>query len=178
MGKNKTIKSRSLSELRQVKTYGYKPPVAKKVKERPLEKWEQELSDKASSKSLKQFRYDKRRAIDCKLIKRSTTHDGYCKYMVTIGERDGTVHKQPVYGKDMQDALSRLLWSERTEKVIKVAEKGEGLPVIALALIALVIPSIYTALTDNTIYLLWTVGMLALGYTVVSIWDNYVNKVK
>jgi hypothetical protein len=71
-----------------------------------------------------------------------------------------------------------LLWSERTEKVIKVAEKGEGLPVIALALIALVIPSIYTALTDNPIYLLWTVGMLALGYTVVSIWDNYVNKVK
>ena len=73
----------------------------KKVKDRPLEEWEQELSDKASNKSLKQFRYDKRRAIDCKLIKRSATHKGFCKYMVTIGEKDGTTHQQPVYGKDM-----------------------------------------------------------------------------
>jgi len=98
--------------------------------------------------------------------------------MVTIGEKDGTTHQQPVYGKDMQDALSRLIWSERTEKVIKVAEKGEGLPVMALALVALVIPAIYTAITDNPIYLLWTVGVLVLGYTVISFWDNYVNKVK
>ena len=126
----------------------------------------------------KQIKYDKRRAIDCKLLKRSTTHDGYCKYMVTIGEKDGTTHQQPVYGKDMQDALSRLIWGERTEKVIKVAEKGEGLPVMALASIALVIPAIYTAITDNPIYLLWTVGILVVGYVVMSLWDNYVNKVK
>ena len=71
---------------------------------------------------IKKVKYDKRRAIDCKLLKRSTTHDGYCKYMVTIGEKDGTTHQQPVYGKDMQDALSRLLWSQRTEKLIKVSE--------------------------------------------------------
>ena len=176
MGKNKTIKKRSLSELRQVKTYGYKPPVAKKVKERPLEKWEQELSNKANNKSLKQFRYDKRRAIDCKLIKRSTTHKGFCKYMVTIGEKDGTTHQQPVYGKDMQDALSRLLWHERTEKVVKVAEKGNGTPVIALALVALAIPAIYTAVTDNPIYLLWTVGILVTGFIITSLWENYVDK--
>lgn len=124
----------------------------------------------------KQIKYDKRRAIDCKLLKRSTTHDGYCKYMVTIGEKDGTTHQQPVYGKDMQDALSRLIWSERTEKVIKVAEKGEGLPVIALMLLVLAIPAVYTAMTDNPIYLLWTLGILVVGFTVTSLWDNYVDK--
>jgi len=176
MGKIKKVKPRTISELRQVKNYGYKPPVAKKVKERPLEKWEQELSNKANNKSNKQFRYDKRRAIDCKLIKRSATHEGYCKYIVTIGEKDGTTHQQPVYGKDMQDALSRLLWHERTEKVVKVAEKGNGAPIIALALIALIIPAIYTAETDNPIYLLWSVGILTVGYIVTSLWDNYVGK--
>ncbi len=124
----------------------------------------------------KQIKYDKRRAIDCKLLKRSTTHDGYCKYMVTIGEKDGTTHQQPVYGKDMQDALSRLLWSERTEKVIKVAEKGDGLPIIALMLLVLAIPAVYTAMTDNPIYLLWTLGILVVGFTVTSLWDNYVDK--
>ena len=124
----------------------------------------------------KQIKYDKRRAIDCKLLKRSTTHDGYCKYMVTIGEKDGTTHQQPVYGKDMQDALSRLLWSERTEKVVKVAEKGDGLPIIALMLLVLAIPAVYTAMTDNPIYLLWTLGILVVGFTVTSLWDNYVDK--
>jgi len=124
----------------------------------------------------KQIKYDKRRAIDCKLLKRSTTHDGYCKYMVTIGEKDGTTHQQPVYGKDMQDALSRLIWSERTEKVVKVAEKGDGLPIIALILLVLTIPAVYTAMTDNPIYLLWTLGILVVGFTVTSLWDNYVDK--
>ena len=51
----------------------------------------------------KKIKFDKRRAIDCKLIKRSATHEGYCKYIVTIGEKDGTTHQQPVYGKDMQE---------------------------------------------------------------------------
>jgi hypothetical protein len=122
------------------------------------------------------MKYDKRRAIDCKLLKQSTTHNGYCKYLVTIGEKDGTIHKQPVYGKDMQDALSRLLWHERTEKVVKVAEKGNGTPIMALALAILVIPALYTAETDNPIYLLWTVGILAVGYVIMSIWENYVGK--
>ena len=124
----------------------------------------------------KRTKFDKRRAIDCKLLKRSATHDGYCKYIVTIGEKDGTVHKQPVYGKDMQDALSRLLWHERTEKVVKVAEKGNGTPIMALALAILVIPALYTAETNNPLYLLWTVGILVVGYVIMSIWENYVGK--
>ena len=126
----------------------------------------------------KKVKYDKRRAIDCKLIKRSATHEGYCKYIVTIGEKDGTTHQQPVYGKDMQDALSRLLWHERTEKVVKVAEKGNGTPVIALALVALAIPAIYTAVTDNPLYLLWTVGILVTGFIITSLWENYVDKAR
>ena len=96
--------------------------------------------------------------------------------MITIAELDGTIHKQPAYGKDMQDALSRLLWHERTEKVVKVAEKGNGTPIIALTLLALIIPAIYTAETDNPIYLLWSLGAIVVAYIVMSLWDNYVSK--
>ena len=124
----------------------------------------------------KKIKFDKRRAIDCKLIKRIATHEGYCKYIVTIGEKDGTTHQQPVYGKDMQDALSRLLWHERTEKVVKVAEKGNGTPIIALTLLALIIPAIYTAETDNPIYLLWSLGAIVVGFIVISLWNSYVDK--
>ena len=123
----------------------------------------------------KKIKFDKRRAIDCKLIKRSATHEGYCKYIVTI-EKDGTTHQQPVYGKDMQDALSRLLWHERTEKVVKVAEKGNGTPIIALTLLALIIPAIYTAETDNPLYLLWSLGAIVVGFIVISLWNSYVDK--
>tara|TARA_Y100001972_G_C7441274_1_gene226457 strand:+ start:99 stop:506 length:408 start_codon:yes stop_codon:yes gene_type:complete len=124
----------------------------------------------------KKTKFDKRRAIECKLLKRSATHDGYCKYLVTIGEKDGTTHQQPVYGKDMQDALSRLLWHERTEKVVKVAEKGNGTPIMTLVLAALIIPALYTAETDNPLYLLWSVGILTVGYLIISIWENYIGK--
>ena len=53
-------------------------------------------------------KYSRRRAIDCKIVGKSRSNPGYCKYMITIAELDGTVHKQPAYGKDMQGALSRL----------------------------------------------------------------------
>ena len=170
----KTIKKRSLSELRQVKTYGYKPPVAKKVKERPLEKWEQKLSNKANNKSIKPFRYDKRRAIDCKLIKRSTTHKGYCKYMVTIGEKDGTIHKQPVYGKDMQDALSRLIKKELTVKVERKLETNIGL-IFGAWLLVMGAPVIWTDHTSPW-FLLYTFGSVVVLMLVAVWWYNHVNK--
>ena len=71
---------------------------------------------------MKKSKYTRRRAIDCKLIERSKSNPGYCKYMITIVELDGTVHKQPAYGKDMQGALSRLMNTERTVKIEKKLE--------------------------------------------------------
>ena len=121
-------------------------------------------------------KFNRRRALECKLVEKSKNNPGYLKYMVTIGEKDGTKHTQPAYGKDMQDALSRLLWHERTEKVVKVAEKGNGTPIMTLVLAALIIPALYTAETDNPLYLLWSVGILTVGYLIISIWENYIGK--
>ena len=64
-------------------------------------------------------KYNRRRAIDCKIVERSKNNPGYCKYMVTVAELDGTITQHPVYGKDMQNALKRLMNQERTVKVEK-----------------------------------------------------------
>ena len=46
-------------------------------------------------------KYDRRRAVDCKLERKSNSNPGYFKYNVTIREKDGTVHTEPCYGKDL-----------------------------------------------------------------------------
>jgi len=70
------------------------------------------------------YKFSRRRALECKFVEKSKKNPGYLKYEVTIGEKDGTVHTQPVYGKDMQDALSRLINIERTVKIEKKMERN------------------------------------------------------
>ena len=64
-----------------------------------------------------------RKALDCKLIGQSDIDPNYFRYEVTIQEADGSVHKAPAVGRDMQDALSRLVWNVRTDAVSKFARK-------------------------------------------------------
>ena len=58
----------------------------------------------------------RRKATKAELIRESKDHPGYFKYKVTILEVDGTIHDVPAYGKDMQDAIERLVWVERIDK--------------------------------------------------------------
>ena len=72
---------------------------------------------------------NKKVAIHAELRKESQTFDGWLKYEVTIKNEDGTLEKVPAYGKDLQDALSRVVHDFRVkvleEKVIKkVPETG------------------------------------------------------
>ena len=99
----------------------------------------------------KKSKYSRRRAIDCKIISKSKTAPGYCKYLVTICELDGTIHKQPAYGKDMQDALSRLMNQELTIKVEQKLETHTGLLFLAW-LIAMGAPAFFVD-TDNALNL-------------------------
>ena len=75
-------------------------------------------------KEKKEFKFKRRRAIECELLKRSETHKGLLKYRITLQEKDGLVHENIAYGKDMQDALSRLVWTERTKKAEKKIGAG------------------------------------------------------
>ena len=61
----------------------------------------------------------KRKAIHAELRKESQSFDGWLKYEITIQNKDGSVEKVPAYGRDLQDALSRVVHDEKVEKIQK-----------------------------------------------------------
>ena len=120
-------------------------------------------------------KYTKRRAIDCKLIRKSKSNPGYCKYMITIAEMDGTIHKQPAYGKDMQGALSRLINKERTNKVERKLETNVGLVFLSW-LVLMGAPAVLYG-TQNTPWMLaYTFGTIVMIMVVSGLWYNYIKK--
>ena len=123
----------------------------------------------------KKSKYSRRRAIDCKLIEKSKAHSGYCKYLVTIAELDGTIHKQPVYGKDMQDALSRLINTERTVKVERKLETNTGLIFLAW-LMVMGIPAIFFGASNTPWMLVYTFSTIIVLMIVATLWYNYIRK--
>jgi hypothetical protein len=123
---------------------------------------------------VKKSKYNRRRAIDCKIVARSKANPGYCKYMITIAELDGTVHKQPAYGKDMQDALSRLMNTERTIKVEKKLQNNTGLIFLAW-LVVMGTPAIITD-TSSPWFLAYVFGSLILLMVVAGWWYSYIKK--
>ena len=64
----------------------------------------------------------RRMAIKAEWQRDSNSAPGFNKYFITIRETDGTELRMPAYGRDMQDALSRLVKTERAEK----AGRGHG----------------------------------------------------
>jgi hypothetical protein len=112
----------------------------------------------------------RRKAIEGKLIGESKTSPGYFKYQFTILELDGTTHEIPAYGKDMEDALERLVWVERTEK------KPFNIMVITALLTIIVVPSIIAALTSNPVWVLGALGLAILYGIVMVRVDKYFNK--
>ena len=124
----------------------------------------------------KKSKYTRRRAIECKIVERSKSNPGYCKYMITIAELDGTIHKQPAYGKDMQGALSRLLNKERT---VKVEKKLMDNPfVFFLGWLCLMSWPVILGMDYSSSP--WFIGYGFIGIISLvilgSVWTNYVNK--
>jgi len=123
---------------------------------------------------MKQQKYDRRRAVNCKLIKKSKSNPGYCKYLVTIAEKDGTYHKEPAYGRDMQDAISRLMWKERTYKV----EKKINSTWLAMAICLIIAyPAFVFDQPDQPLYLLSSLVGITLLFGGVFVWYKYIEKV-
>ena len=120
------------------------------------------------------YKFNRRRALECKFVEKSKNNPGYLKYMVTIGEKDGTKHTQPVYGKDMQDALSRVINKELTVKVEKKLETSIGW-VFAVWLALIGLPA-YLTDYNTPWFLLYAFGSVALMVLVAMWWYHYVNK--
>ena len=117
---------------------------------------------------------NKRKAIDCKLIEASKTSPGYHKYQITILEKDGIETTQPAYGKDMQDAISRLIWNERIDKVSKVSKKMKmETPILfAIVLVGVVGPGIWSTMQNTPLVSLAGLSMVAIVGTAVY-WINH-----
>ena len=120
-------------------------------------------------------KFDRRRALDCKLVEKSKSNPGYLKYMVTIGEKDGTIHSQPAYGKDMQGALSRLLKRELTVKVERKLETNTGLVFLSW-LVLMGAPAIFFGAQNTPYYLAATFGSIIMIMVVATLWYNYITK--
>ncbi len=65
----------------------------------------------------------KKKAIHAEYRKTSESFPEWLKYEVTILAEDGTTTKVPAYGKDLQDALSRVVHDEKVEKVEKKVKR-------------------------------------------------------
>ena len=59
------------------------------------------------------------KAIHAELRKGSIAFDGWLKYEVTIEHPNGKQEKVPAYGKDLQDALSRVAHDKKVEQLTK-----------------------------------------------------------
>lgn len=61
----------------------------------------------------------KAKAIHAELRKESKKFEGWLKYEVTIQYPNGETEQVPAYGKDLQDALSRVVHDQKIEKIEK-----------------------------------------------------------
>jgi|TARA_R110000851_G_scaffold303451_2_gene461040 hypothetical protein len=120
-------------------------------------------------------KFNRRRALECKLVEKSKSNPGYIKYMVTIGEKNGETNTQPAYGKDMQDALSRLINKEITNKVERKLEASTGLIFLSW-LVLMGAPAIFFGAQNTPYYLAATFGSIIMITVVATLWYNYINK--
>jgi|SRR6056300_699296 len=65
----------------------------------------------------------KQKVINVEYRKDSNTFPDWMKYEVTILNEDGTTQVIPAYGKDLQDALSRVVHDKKVEKIEKKAKR-------------------------------------------------------
>jgi hypothetical protein len=113
----------------------------------------------------------KRKAIDCKLIRKSNSNPGYFKYEVTIQEKDGTTQVQPAYGTCMQSALSRLIKKEITERAFQ-----PGLVGIAWCVLMGWPLIVFPGIEESPMYLVYSMGSIVLAGFLTYLWIKHINK--
>lgn len=117
---------------------------------------------------------NRRKAINCVMLEESKTSPGYFKYQITIREKNGDEHIVPAYGKDMQDAIERLIWNERIDKV---TETKVVLPLYAISLILIVSFSGFLGvINDNPYWILGGLITVGLIVSLTTLIDKYLTK--
>ena len=126
---------------------------------------------------MKKNKPTRRKAIDCTLIRASESNPGYFKYIITIQDTNGNTSKQPAYGVDMQDAISRLVWNERTEKISKATNKPNILNlVVVLVSLILVVPSCFSIYLDSPYPVLGAIIVILSAFGGAVLFKKYLGK--
>ena len=118
----------------------------------------------------------KAKVIDVHYRKDSESFPQWMKYEITLLNEDGTTERIPAYGKDLQDALDRVVHDRKVERI---SEKVEKVPLAVWLLLwfsYLGILIIAYAETDNHWLLIG--GILGIGAVVGSLnwWSKFRNK--
>ena len=117
---------------------------------------------------------DRRRAIHADLIRESKDNKGYFRYNITIRETDGTEHIVPAYGKDLQDAIERLIWIERVEKITKPKAVTIIFAIILFSII--VLSGVLGVINNNPLWVAGGLGVCVISLLLTNLVDNYLNK--
>jgi hypothetical protein len=121
------------------------------------------------------MKFDRRRALEAKLVRESKSNPGYFKYEVLVGERDGTTNLVPSYGRDMREALDRILWKEKLESLDKTMSKTNPYIIAIIWMILTVIgPGITSVLLQNGIPLMVSIGVNIILWGIYQIWKDKV----
>ena len=122
------------------------------------------------------YKFKRRRAVKCEFVEKSKTSPGYLKYEVTICEKDGTIHKEPAYGVDMQSAIARLVNQERTAIVEKkVINNSFIFFLIWMSIMALPVV-IHGDITYTPWFILYMFGSFTAMFLFAGWWQNYLEK--
>lgn len=123
----------------------------------------------------------KRKVLNVSYRKDSDTFNDWMKYEVEILNEDGSIEKIPAYGKDLQDALSRVVHDSKVKKLEKRTKRIPSIVwaalwfgyITALWQYSITLPREWTAIT-------FSIGMVAITFTVgyVSNWFRKRNKDK
>lgn len=123
----------------------------------------------------------KRKVLNVSYRKDSDTFNDWMKYEVEIMNEDGTTEKIPAYGKDLQDALSRVVHDSKVKKIEKRTKRIPSIVWVALWFgyvttlwqYSITLPREWTPIT-------FSVGMVAITLTVgyISNWFRKRNRDK
>ena len=116
------------------------------------------------------MKFNKRRALECKLIQEHPQKPNYYLYEVEVGELDGTTWKDTVYGADMSEALNRLLWNKRTSKIEKVLQKTPEWYLVVLWFAMTIVPASITSVMMDKPFLIIITIVFNMAITCFWIW--------
>jgi len=110
------------------------------------------------------------------MVRKSNSNPEYFRYEVTVGETDGTITVHPVYGKDMQDAITRLLHQERTIKIEKKMERNPLIFFLVWMAVMAIPVLIHQDLTYTPWFILYMFGTFTAIFLFAGYWQSYLER--